>query len=96
MFITKEDLLQFPRFFNHESARMWLKERYGSYFVMSDINYDPFGKKIYYYSLVQDKDRYLEWRDKLARSEVVDDSLYEDTHQKCSITEDGKFTVDLG
>ncbi len=93
MLITKQDILKFPRFINHKTARKWLKERYGEYFCMADYGFDIRGKKIYYYHNVQDRARYVEWRDKLVKSEKVNDKDYEYTYQTCMITEDGKFNA---
>ncbi|WP_096271230.1 hypothetical protein [Paucisalibacillus globulus] len=92
MQITKDDVTQFPCFFNHQSARMWLKSVYGEYIALSHVDY-RMETKIYFYHLVQDKTRYLEWKDSKMRLEPVEDSVYRDTYQLIEITETGRLKL---
>jgi hypothetical protein len=90
--MTKDDIIQFPCFFNHKSARLWLKNVYGEYFVLSHVDY-RMNNKIYFYHLVKDRNRYLEWKDAKMRLEPVDESDYRDTYQLIEITETGRLKL---
>lgn len=92
MLISRKDLSNFPCFFNHDSARMWLKEKYGKFFVLSDVSYHG-ERKLYHYHLVQDKHAYLEWREALMEQQVLNDDLYTHLYQSVIVSEDGKLTI---
>jgi hypothetical protein len=90
LIITKREITCLPRFINHKSARLLLKERYGKYVVMNSVDYCN-GEKVYIYHFVIDQVRYIEWKDRKARYEVFDESIYFDTYQSIKITESGKI-----
>ena len=60
--ISREEESKMPSFTSHDEARAYFKDKYGNDFQMIDSR-EFEDKKIYFYNLILNKEKYLESRD---------------------------------
>lgn len=87
--INKGDL---PLFFNHLSARLWLKDKYDELIVMRDVVYRD-ELKVYMYHLVLKKDVYIKNFKLLEGNKDVNVEEYKQSYQPIEITESGMINI---
>lgn len=83
-----QGLGELPRFINHQSARMWFKERLGSHFVMVDSEVKN-SVKFYIYHLVHDKLIYAKSVNAMREGSPFIQSDFQDSFTEIEISEEG-------
>lgn|SRR5690625_2703460 len=77
-----------PRFINHDSARMWFKERLGNHFVMVD-SYTTNNVKFYVYHLIRDRLTYLKSMNAIREGSPFVQSDFRNSYEEIEISEHG-------
>lgn len=91
--ISREEEHNLPEFNSHAEARMYFKEKYGTDFMITDSDIID-GQKIYFYTLILDREAYY---DKMAELEVNGYVEMSERYFFCSqdiqISEDGNVHI---
>lgn len=84
-----------PLFINHESARYWFKQQYGSRFVMVDSTIEN-DVKFYIYHLVHDRMVYLKSMNAIREGSPFNQSKFKDSYTEFEISEKGFVFIKKG
>lgn len=89
LIIANEELgRRMPLFINHESARMWFKQQYGSRFVMVDSTIEN-DVKFYIYHLVHDRKAYVQSMNAIREDSPFIHSDFKNSYEEIEISEYG-------
>lgn len=90
--ITREDESCFPSFASYEEAKMYFTERFGSDFILQDIE-DIDGQRCYFHAVVVDWEKYKAGRLQLQRNGHIIGLEYILSYQPVQIMQDGSVHV---
>ncbi len=90
--ISREDESHFPKFISYEEARMYFSERFGSDFILQDIE-DINGQQCYFHAVVVDWEQYKIGQLQFSRGEAVTGLDYISSYQPVQIMQDGSVHV---
>ena len=77
-----------PLFINHDSARYWFKQQYGSRFVMVDSTIEN-DVKFYIYHLVHDRKAYVQSMNAIREDSPFIHSDFKNSYEEIEISEYG-------
>ena len=90
--ITREDENRFPKFNSYEEARVYFSERFGSDFILQDIE-DINGQQCFFHAVVVDWEQYKIGQLQFSRGEAVTGLDYIFSYQPVQIMQDGSVHV---
>lgn len=90
--ISREDENHFPKFISYEDARVYFSERFGSDFILQDIE-DINGQQCYFHAVVVDWEQYKIGQLQFSRGEAVTGLDYIFSYQPVQIMQDGSVHV---
>lgn len=90
--ISREDESSFPGFASYEEARMYFSERFGSDFILQDIE-DVGGQQCFFHAVVVDWEKYKNGQLQFSRGEAVTGLDYISSYQPVQIMQDGSVHV---
>ena len=90
--ISREDESRFPKFASYEEAKVFFGERYGSDFILQDID-DVGGQQCFFHAVVVDWEQYKLGQLQFSRGEAVTGLDYISSYQPVQIMQDGSVHV---
>lgn len=90
--ISREDESHFPGFASYEEAKMYFSERFGSDFILQDIE-DVGGQQCFFHAVVVDWENYKIGQLQFSRGEAVTGLDYISSYQPVQIMQDGSVHV---
>ena len=90
--ISREDESRFPSFSSYEEARMYFSERFGSDFILQDIE-DVGGQQCFFHAVVVDWEQYKIGQLQLRRNRHIVGLNYLSSYQSVQIMQDGSVHV---
>lgn len=90
--ISREDEGSFPEFASYEEAKTFFTERFGSDFILQDIE-DINGQQCYFHAVVVDWEQYKIGQLQFSRGEAVTGLDYISSYQPVQIMQDGSVHV---
>lgn len=90
--ISREDESRFPVFYSYDEARTFFVERFGSDFILQDVD-DIGGQQCYFHAVVVDWEKYKAGQLQLQRNGSVSGFDYIMSYQPVQIMQDGSVHI---